>query len=332
MSRRWAAVVVCGMAGLLLAGCARAPRPAPRGAPVQPRVEMPVIEGDWWRIARPPDLGAYASDKAQVVDFSIWQAADGTWQMVACVRYTKFPGGTRLLYRWETARLTDPDWQERGIFLTSDAHPDHEPGSLRAPHVVRDGGRYIMFYDSGGWAFALTSDDGKQFRQMPGHDGQARLFELGRDVMLFDNRARDGRWHAYYTWIKKPDHVSRQNHTIGVRTATSLAGPWSAPTDLGVNTADNPDPKESPYNFINAESPFVLFRNGLYYRWEQMKVFASPDLSRWPDPEVTTLTATSPRAFYAPEIITDAQGAFFIAGYKYKNDRRGLYMARLRWR
>jgi hypothetical protein len=55
---------------------------------------MPRIAGDWWTVAGNPDLGDLTSPKQQPVDFSIWQAADGTWQLWSCIRNTRIPGAT----------------------------------------------------------------------------------------------------------------------------------------------------------------------------------------------------------------------------------------------
>ena len=49
---------------------------------------VPRISGDWTTIAQSPDLGALTGEKQQPVDFGIWQAADGTWQLWSCVRGT----------------------------------------------------------------------------------------------------------------------------------------------------------------------------------------------------------------------------------------------------
>ena len=40
------------------------------------------------RQIRIPDLGRYNKEGQQPLDFAIWQAADQTWQMVACCRKT----------------------------------------------------------------------------------------------------------------------------------------------------------------------------------------------------------------------------------------------------
>ena len=83
-------------------------------------VLVPKIEGDWWQVAGSPDLGQYTTERQQPVDFAIWQAADGSWQIWSCIRATSYPGWTRLLYRWESKSLTDHDWKPMGIVMTSD--------------------------------------------------------------------------------------------------------------------------------------------------------------------------------------------------------------------
>src|SRR4051794_38017354 len=101
----------------------------------QPRGEMPEIEGEWWQVAGNPDLGPLTSPKQEPVDFSIWQAADGTWQLWSCVRGTKEPGKTRLFHRWEAKAITDRDWKPMGIAMQSDPARGETPGGLQAPYV-----------------------------------------------------------------------------------------------------------------------------------------------------------------------------------------------------
>lgn len=71
--------------------------------PAEPAV--PRIVGDWWHVVTLPKLEKYDKPGIQAVDFTIYQAADRTWQLVSCLRHTGFPGKTRLLYRWETKNL-----------------------------------------------------------------------------------------------------------------------------------------------------------------------------------------------------------------------------------
>jgi len=63
--------------------------------------EVPVLDGSWWRIAAPPKLEQYGTGKEQSVDFTLFRAKDGTWQLISCIRNTSHPGAGRLLHRWE---------------------------------------------------------------------------------------------------------------------------------------------------------------------------------------------------------------------------------------
>src|SRR4051812_11310414 len=81
---------------------------------------VPRIDGAFWQLAGNPDLGALTGASQQPVDFAIWQAADGTWQLQSCIRATQVGGNSRLLYRWQGAALTDRDWTPIGVAMTAD--------------------------------------------------------------------------------------------------------------------------------------------------------------------------------------------------------------------
>src|SRR5947209_15645372 len=55
-------------------------------------IPVPVPRGDWWQIAGQPDLGVDSTPNQQPVDFGIWQARDGTWQLWSCIRNTNVGG------------------------------------------------------------------------------------------------------------------------------------------------------------------------------------------------------------------------------------------------
>lgn len=99
--------------------------------------KTPVVKGDWWTIAGNPDLGAYTTPEQQPVDFGIWQAADGSWQLWSCIRHTKAGENTRLFYRWEGQNLTDQNWKPMGIAMEADTTYGEQSGGLQAPYVVR---------------------------------------------------------------------------------------------------------------------------------------------------------------------------------------------------
>ena len=87
MTRALVAMVVLasmlGGRGVVASPDAQAAAP---GVPLKP-----VSTGRWWPVAGDPDLGPLTSPKQQPVDFAIWQAADGTWQLWSCIRGTQEP-------------------------------------------------------------------------------------------------------------------------------------------------------------------------------------------------------------------------------------------------
>lgn len=86
----------------------------------QHQPQKPAINSNWWQISGNPDLGDYGTPEQQPVDFGIWQAADGTWQLWSCIRHTKAGKRTRLFYRWEGQKLTDEHWKPMGIAMEAD--------------------------------------------------------------------------------------------------------------------------------------------------------------------------------------------------------------------
>src|SRR5688500_13124435 len=164
----------------------------------------PRISSEWWTVAGDPDLGELTTPKQQPVDFGIWQASDGSWQLWSCIRGTNEPGKTRLLYRWEGAKITDANWTPRGIAMQADVKLGETQGGLQAPYVMKHEGKYWMFY--GDWAniCLATSSDGKTFARAQNIYGRPQLSVRGevdqkrntRDAMVLHVW---GKWHLYYT-------------------------------------------------------------------------------------------------------------------------------------
>lgn len=292
-----------------------------------PAAPMPRLDGDWIRIAAPPELERHAKPGVQAVDFTIYQAGDGTWQLVSCIRGTAAPGGKRLLYRWESPSLTAADWTAKGIFAESDTALGQAEGMLQAPHCIREGDTWWMFCNTKGGAFCLTSSNGKDFTWAVNAAGKHVFFGMSRDVMLFDHRPVDGLWYAFYTDVMPGKYAQRKNHTVSYRTAKTLDGIWSEKVDYGVLTADaDIDPK---YAFADAESPFIVKRGEWYYRWEQMDVYASRSLTDWSAAERTQLVPRRRHAYLAPEIV-EHDGVTYIAAYG-DYGKTGIFLARLAW-
>ncbi|MBD3243452.1 MAG: hypothetical protein GF331_22875 [Chitinivibrionales bacterium] len=296
-------------------------------------VAAPQLSTNFRKLAdTQPDISpySYTVPNNSACDFTIFQAADGTWQLIACIRGTTYPGSTRFLYRWEAASLSRGMFVPKGIFWTSgtSGEPDalgrtlgvNTPytaqGRLQAPHCVKENGKYYLFHNNAG-AFCLISDDGKNWTQHVAHDGDAKFFDMGRDVMIFDNREADGKWIAYYT------DPSTNPQSVAAKTASSLDGPWSSSTVRNVYDGHSHLPSPS-YPNEWAESPFVVKQGDDYFLFAQRYVFHSRDPYRFDSPPITCLDDGRE---WAPEIIQDDAGNWYIAYYQIF----GIYLARLEW-
>ncbi len=291
---------------------------------------VPQIDGEWWTIAGNPDLGKFTSPKQQPVDFGIWQAADGTWQLWSCIRHTKCGGNTRLFYGWEGRKLTDKNWKPRGIVMQADPKFGESPGGLQAPHVIKHEGTFYMFY--GDWAniCLATSKDGKNFTRQVRKNGRTGMFNEGkgehaRDPMILKVGKR---FHCYYTAhsVRSP----RKNHR-GVnycRISKDLRN-WSEFKIVAEGSAYRKGPycAECPHVVYHPQSKhYYLFNTQRYGRNHHTTVFRSADPLNFgintQKYEVTTLQVA------APEIVLH-EGQYYIASLL--PSLQGIHMAKLKW-
>jgi hypothetical protein len=237
---------------------------------------VPRIAGEWVQIAGEPELGRFETPKQEVVDFAIWEAADGSWQAWSCIRHTAEAGATRLFHRWEGKSPVEPGWEPMGVAMRADPAFGERLGSMQAPYVMRIEGRYWMFYSSGGRMFAALSEDGKTFARHQVEPGRFGVFDRfatgeenvvgggGRDIMVM----RDGsRWIAYYT--ANPDDVGR----VYARESHDLRR-WNAPRVVAWGG-------EAGSNFYSAECPWVyrLPGTGWYYLF-RTQTYRNPPMTR----------------------------------------------------
>jgi hypothetical protein len=285
--------------------------------------KRPEIVGQSWQVAGDPDLGELTSPKQQQVDFGVWQAADGTWQLWSCIRNTRQAGRTRLFYRWQGAKLTDANWKPMGIAMRADPKFGELTGGLQAPFVFRQRDRYVMFY--GGWDHicSAASKDGKTFDRLLDAKGKATLFgEDGgntRDPMLL---RIGGLWHCYYT--AHPRDVG----AVYCRTSKDLRQ-WSEPTIVarGGQATSHKYSAECPFVVELEKRQFYLFRTQRYGKDAQTSVYFSRDpLDFGVDRDLGHFVGTLPLA--APEIIVH-DGEHFIAALL--PSLKGIQIARLQW-
>jgi hypothetical protein len=287
----------------------------------------PQLVGRWWTVATDPNLGPLTTINQQPVDFGIWQAADGSWQLWSCIRGTKEPGKTRVFHRWEGAKLTDTNWTPRGIALHADPALGENEGGLQAPYVLHHDGRFWMFY--GDWAniCLATSTDGKTFLRHANAAGKPQLDFAGpidlkrntRDPMVL----RVGqKWHCYYT-----AHPTNRGADY-VRTSHDLLT-WSEERVVasGGRSGDGPYSAECPFVVEPQPGHFYLFRTQRYGTNAQTMVYYSRDpfdfgINNDVDHYVTTLPVAAPEVFHH-------QGQWYLAALL--PSLKGIQISRLEW-
>jgi hypothetical protein len=308
--------------GIVVANACASRIPRFNGSTLVPRIEEP-----WWTIAIAPDLGPLGQpDEIEVVDFTIWRAADSTWQLQACIRGTKVGGEGRLLYRWQGPALTATGWRPIGIALEADPPAGETPGGLQAPFVVKVGRFYRLFY--GDWVniCQAISDpgDGKSFLRLLGPDGRSGMFDEGadanaRDPMLLQTT---GGFILYYT--AHPDGKG----AVYARTSADLAT-WSPSRVVaaGGEAGSGPFAAECPFVTYDAlTGRYSLFRTQRYGAGAETRVYRSDNPLSFGVDDDRFLVATLPIA--APEIVVDS-GESYIAALA--PDLKGIRVARLQW-
>ncbi len=284
---------------------------------------MPQLDGQPWTIAHSPDLGALTSEKQQPVDFAIWQAADKSWQLCSCIRATKTPGKTRLLFRWEGKNLTDTDWKPQGIFMQADPTLGETQGGLQAPFVVREADQFFMFYGDWENICLAISGDGKVFNRRIFPNGKTGMFSQGLDTNTRDPMViRIGElWHCYYTAY--PDRKG----AVFCRTSKDFSQ-WSEPKTVaaGGEAGDGPFSAECPF-VVQIDSDFYLFRTQKYGSEAATRVYHSRDpLDFGVDHDEGHLLSKLDVA--APEIF-QRDGQRYIAFLR--ADLKGIQLAKLKW-
>ncbi len=233
------------------------------------RCYIPTVDDNWWQVASTPELERYQSDKQQPVDFALWQAADGSWQIWSCIRFTNLGGHTRLFYRWEGRKLTDKGWAPRGIVMEANPQLGEPLGGLQAPHVIKTQGRYWMIYGDWDNIRLATSNDGKKFTRLT---DAGVIFSEGpnvnnRDPMLLFTQDK---WHCYYTAFP-----ARHGYVF-CRTSDNLLN-WSDSfiVSYGGKAGNNPYSCECPHVVELMPDSYFLFRTQYYGPGAQTTIYQS---------------------------------------------------------
>lgn len=283
---------------------------------------VPEIASEWWQIASQPDLGKLTGDHQEPVDFGIWQARDGTWQLWSCIRGTREAGTGRLFYGWEGVRLTNSNWTPRGIKMRANAAIGEVEGGLQAPYVKVIDGRWHMFYGCWQSISLALSDDGKFFQRQLDADGRVGMFggpreENTRDPMVMWS---EGRWYCYY--VAHPGGVGR----VLCRTSPDLRA-WSEPTivAIGGEAGGKLWSHECPH-VVKFGGWFYLFTTQHYPDQPQTSVFRSRDPLKFAMNDDANRITRLPVA--APEIV-QYRAEWYLAALMPKLN--GIRIARLKW-
>jgi hypothetical protein len=283
---------------------------------------IPKIEEPWWTIAGDPDLGALTSPKQQPVDFAVWEAADGRWQLWSCIRGTNCGGKTRLFYRWEGKKLTDANWAPMGIAMQADAGFGETPGGLQAPHVVKLASFYHMFYGDWEHICLAIGMDGKTFARQFAAGGKSGMFSQAagantRDSMLL---SVGDTHYCYYT--AHPE----QRGAVYCRTSKDLRQ-WSDATVVaaGGKAGTGPGSAECPH-VVAYNGWYYLFRTQHYGKDAQTSVYRSKDPLDFGVNDDRFLVCQLPIA--APEIVQH-DGQYYVAALL--PSLKGIQVAKLEW-
>ncbi len=294
-------------------------------------IYKPVLVGEWWEITGNPDLGEYTSPEQQPVDFGVWQAEDGTWQLWSCIRKTNCGGNTRLFHGWEGQNITDTMWRPLGIMMEADTTLGEIKGGLQAPHVIQKDGIYYMLY--GGWAqiCLAKSPDGKQFERIINEGGTTAIFTgpmyNTRDAMTIKVNQK---YYTYYTGHLAIDTTDGIKAAIFCRTSDDLFS-WSEPTmvSAGGSPADMDNwyggDAECPF-VVPIENKYILFRNVRYGTNNLNFQYCSDNPLNFGVNTDSLMVGSLPVA--APEIV-NYNGEYYIFALKESLD--GIRAAKIRF-
>jgi len=296
------------------------------------KILTPEIDGEWWRIAHNPDLGKYNKENQETTSFGIWQAVDGTWQLWGCVRNTACGGNTRLFHRWEADKLTDENWEPKGVVMTAEPNFGEALGGMQSPIASKVGNEYALVYGDWGHICLARSEDGKTFARQLGEGNKAGMFDEGegsgtRDPFLLE---ADGSYYLYYA--ANPDEkgaiycrTSKDLRNWSDSKMVSFGGHAGTRWDCAEVPVVIPSPKsDAYYHFrMHADGPPDATGEAESY---VTSVYRSKDLLDFGINDdryyVTTLPAVGAR------ILKD-DDQYYIASVR--SDNQGYEMSRLKW-
>ncbi len=303
------------------------------------RLLKPVLVGEWWQVAGNPDLGEIGTKNQQPVDFGVWQAADGSWQLWSCIRHTKEPGKTRLFYGWEGGKITDKNWTAEGVKMRANPRVGETAGGMQAPHVIRGAhtGSFLMFY--GDWNNICLArspkDNGKGFHRVvqSNQSSVTAMFTEGagtntRDAMVIFVEEEQLYYCYYCAGIGlRSDGAQHETGAVYCRTSRNLSH-WSESkiVSRGGRTGNSWGAHECPH-VVYIDGYYYLFRTQRYGRNNISHVYRSKDpMDFGINSDEGFFVTTLPIA--APELVRH-EGQWYIAALNTGLD--GIRISKLDW-
>ncbi len=221
--------------------------------------KTPELVDNWWQIAGVPNIGQYNNAAMEPVDFAIWQAADGTWQLVSCIRKCGSDGDFRLLHRWEGKNLNDTFWEPKGIFMKADSTLGEQFGWIQAPYVVKKDGIFNMFYGGGAQICLAQSTDGKTFTKHIQSNCKTKIFGCdlygrARDIMIMQHNNTN---YGYYTGSMTTSWPNDTKGAVFCRISDDLIT-WG--DEIKVSETN-----ENVMPYFSSECPQVIHQDGQFY-------------------------------------------------------------------
>lgn len=255
----------------------------------------------------------------------IYDRANGMWHMFGIY------GNQRRFIHLTSDSLTASPWiRAKDDYVYS---PDRE---IWAPHMIRSGGKYWMYFTAIGEPRQIalsTSKDLYDWTHWTKNPILAHSNEDGSNAKCKDPMVlRHGdKWTMYYSTVKKREN-DQDYWAVGCRTSTNLVD-WVDPRI--VFDEDKP-------NDPGVESPFVVKRGKHYYLFLSARpwhcpnnnggvdVFRSETPFSW-DPRSDQVARFSKEetGSHAPEIVRDLDGQWYLT--RVGHDANGFWIAPLIW-
>jgi hypothetical protein len=329
---------VLAFAAMYLVGWGTATGDAGKTETPKVKVYKPRVSSEWKHIYNPNDKRKPVNGMRWYTnDHSFVFGSDGQWHCYGIIGWGKFskqgdPANdvnpwTREgdFFHISAKDIEDPKWEEHDYAMTAEKGVERV---LWAPHVIKVGKEYVMFYNTGslfanadqyasfGSLRKATSTDMFHWKRYPlnplfsdpGHSRDSYVMQY------------NGVWYYYYCRVKSElDSTS----CVAVRTSLDL-NRWSGPQIVH---------EEPPFGHWggNTESPFVVQYKGLFYLftcfssdYNKTLVYWSADPLHFPKENLVTTLDT-----HASEIMHTANDRWYISNTGW--DKDGLYLARMVW-